>query len=796
MNRPRLSFLLAAVLGLSIAASVSAETVSLPPAADTHLRSDQPNLPQDKNQLLLVGDTAAATGALRAVLRFDLGASIPAGAKIRHASLRLAVDSVDAESADLAEVLHLHLLQESFSAADATWTKRAAAELWKQPGGSHAADAILASASANPAGVRPGQSVIFDSADLTAAVVAQRDGQLDLLAKLANEDAQRTIFRFGSSRTKARAPMLLVEFDHPDNVSGVVPTPGHPEHPLSPRYRLTVGDRPVEVRAERFDFDVGMLCLPPAGAAVEVELSDDFQNYTLKPARHGIAVERNGRKLRFTLQKPLKLVLHVDALPPLAIIATPLETVLPDRQDPRLLYFPPGVTTAGVIRPVSGQTIYLAPGALVKGRIEAKNVSGVSIRGRGILDITGHSDRGKKTHGILFENSRDITVEGIGVRAFHTWWQTLFLNSRDILVSHLNLFGVGVNTDGVDIDGVRDFVVSDCFIRAEDDGLGWHSLDAAANGERNTERAVARDLVIWNTGAGNGIRIGASMETQLWRDILVENVDILMHDGAGIYSDFSDWAWCEDLTFRNITIEKPSSPIVFKILKTHYSNSTGFLDERGHIERLVFENVVMNGGRISLAGHDETHRIDRVYFNDCINAGAPLKTLAGITVNAHVTDVRFNQIVPPRPEVPAGRYEAEHHESSTNVRPQITYADPALSGGKGRLLQATATGDHVEYAVENIPAGAYRLKLGVKTGPASGRFRLSIDGAPVGEERDLFAGSPADQLLDFGDIELGAPSLTRTIRLTVSGKNPASGGHRLDVDFIELVPLPDGAASR
>ncbi len=34
------------------------------------------------------------------------------------------------------------------------------------------------------------------------------------------------------------------------------------------------------------------------------------------------------------------------------------------------------------------------------------------------------------------------------------------------------IFGVGVNTDGVDIDGVRDFVVENSFIRAEDDGLG------------------------------------------------------------------------------------------------------------------------------------------------------------------------------------------------------------------------------------------------------------------------------------------------------------------------------------
>lgn len=51
----------------------------------------------------------------------------------------------------------------------------------------------------------------------------------------------------------------------------------------------------------------------------------------------------------------------------------------------------------------------------------------------------------------MFENCSHIIVEGIGVRSYHTWWQTLFLNSRDISVRQMNIFGVGVNTDGVDI---------------------------------------------------------------------------------------------------------------------------------------------------------------------------------------------------------------------------------------------------------------------------------------------------------------------------------------------------------
>ena len=609
--------------------------------------------------------------------------------------------------------------------------------------------------------------------------------------KVANENSTRGVFRFGSSRARARTPLLVVEYDLAHNPSGVIPIPGHPERPLSPRYRVSVGGRPVEVRAERFDFDVAMFDLPAHGAPVEIELPADAPPVTLKPARHGISVSREGRVLRFDLLTPAKLVLQAEGLVPLALLATPLETDVPSPDSPDVVYYPPGVTVAGVIRPRSGQTLYLAPGALVKGRIEAKGVSNVTIRGRGILETSGYSKREDKTHGILFEDARRIRIEGIGLRAHHTWWQTLFLKARDIEVAHMNLFGVGVNTDGIDIDGVRDFLVRDTFIRAEDDGLGWHALDAEANGEPGTERAYARDLVIWNTHAGNGIRLGASMEAQLWRDIVVERTDILMHAGSGIYSDYSDWALSEDVVFRDITIDRPKEPIVFKILKTHYSNNTGFLDARGHIERLVFEDVTMAGGRITLLGHGPGAGIDQVRFIRCTNGGRPLRSLADITVNAHVTDVRFDEPLPPRPATPAGRHEAEHLDSSTNTRPQLPFLDPLLSGGKGRALLATALGDHVEYTLENLPAGPHRLRLGVLRSPRSGKFRLSLNGIPLGAEHDLFAASPTAAVIDFGQVTLPLAE-THSVRLTVSGANAGGAAHRLDVDFIELTPVNTG----
>ncbi len=133
----------------------------------------------------------------------------------------------------------------------------------------------------------------------------------------------------------------------------------------------------------------------------------------------------------------------------------------------------------------------------------------------------------------------------------------------------------------------------------------------------------------------------------------------------------------------------------------------------------------MKGGRIILAGRAADHRIENVYFNGCVNAGTPVDGPEDVATNAHVTRVHFNQSVPAKPAVPAGRYEAESMESATNTKPQVTYADAEMSNGKGRLLKAGAAGDYVAYSLEVPTAGVYRVVVRVKRTAASGKFQLS-----------------------------------------------------------------------
>lgn len=420
----------------------------------------------------------------------------------------------------------------------------------------------------------------------------------------------------------------------------VVPVPAIPGVPQSSTLAVKVNGQEIPVNDEKyFDFQTAAFGLTGT-AAVEISVNGPLQNCAVLPSRYKITPVVEGQKITFAFSGPLKLVVQIDGQLPLALIATPPEQDVPQPSDPGVLYFAPGIHNAGIIRPQSGQTVYLAPGALVKGRIEAKDVHHVTVKGRGVLDSGRHSVRKEKTPGILFERCSEIKVEGIGLRG-GTWWQSLYLASRNIEVSHMNLFGKTVNTDGIDIDGVTNFTARDCFIRAEDDGFGWHAVDAKANGEIPTEETLAENCVIWNTGAGNGLRIGASMESPLFRNITFRNIDVLKHAGAAIRSDHSDWAWCKNIRFENFIDETPARTVEIVIAKTRYSNDNGYKDERGHFDGLHFVNLVSPGGAIVLRGADEEHLIENVTFENCSIGGAPLTNIQQITTNPFVRNVSF-----------------------------------------------------------------------------------------------------------------------------------------------------------
>lgn len=406
-------------------------------------------------------------------------------------------------------------------------------------------------------------------------------------------------------------------------------------------YRITVnGDKVFTAKEYCFGDSVYHTSQFTVEGETEIVITcaDSIEKFEIRPFHKNIEGVAKGNQLTFKVARPEMLMVTVNHLKPLCLFQTPPETDVPGPNDPDVVYFGKGVHEVGVLTPQSGQTIYLEQGAVVKGRVFADGVTNVTVKGRGIIDARGFTCKPEKICGFEFKNSNNITVEGIGLRTGE-WWQSLFLLCHDVDVSYMNLMSFGVNNDGIDIDGVTNFRASHCFIGCGDDGFGWHAVDAGANGEPPTQNCIGEECVILNTHAGNGLRVGASMETGLFKDITFRNITVLEHANFGIRSDHSDWAKCENITFENFFIEKPGNAINIKIEKTRYSNDTGYRDERGSISGLNFINVQTAGGQMVLYGFDENYAIRDVLFKNCRVNGQPLQK-EDVEVNEFVYDVK------------------------------------------------------------------------------------------------------------------------------------------------------------
>jgi hypothetical protein len=123
------------------------------------------------------------------------------------------------------------------------------------------------------------------------------------------------------------------------------------------------------------------------------------------------------------------------------------------------------------------------------------------------------------------------------------------------------------------------------------------------------------------------------------------------------------------------------------------------------------------------------------------------------------------------------------------------------SRGAGTVYAATsATGQFVTYVVPIAEPGRHALAVRVRQASDAGQFQVSVAdsaGGPwtdLGSVQDSYAGSGSGSG-SFVEVSLAAAHDFATagqkmFRFTVTGKNAASGGHRLFLDYIRATSLP------
>ncbi|GDY13532.1 hypothetical protein LBMAG53_24100 [Planctomycetota bacterium] len=231
------------------------------------------------------------------------------------------------------------------------------------------------------------------------------------------------------------------------------------------------------------------------------------------------------------------VVLSEGKKAPLFISIRPPEVAPLTRAGPAVVYFGPGIHRPGQITLTSGQTLYLAPGAVVHGGVVAEDAKEIRICGRGVLAGDSYA-KGTGPIPIKLLRCSGIIIEGVTLRGSQAW-TLLPSDCTDLTIERIAILnGRFMNDDGINPCNSRRIVIRDSMIRSDDDciamkGIAWllpeHRKPAQYRPEDRpaTEDITIERMVFWSDRA-RVILIGHESDTRRFADIRIRDCQVAM----------------------------------------------------------------------------------------------------------------------------------------------------------------------------------------------------------------------------------------------------------------------------
>ncbi len=339
---------------------------------------------------------------------------------------------------------------------------------------------------------------------------------------------------------------------------------------LALRAQTTIAPIPAEVSSDELTVTIDGKTSPVLHAAanyyllnftisgpVEVAITAKNPHFwdsgvEIQPMRLGIRPTRTGATIRFPLAGLAKLSIsrpgdHFGTSEMLFLFANAPDTSGITAATPGIRYFGPGVHR-GSINAKSGDTIYLADGAVVFGALNLWQVHNVKVRGTGTLIYDGpqrpDQDVGwmhkRDWHVIVMDRARDIDIQGITCIVRSRTWMIQMRLSRGIRFTNVKVIGgseANANQDGMDWLGGGDTLVQDSFIRAADDifamygnWFGYSKKVISIPGDLVSNIRIENSVL--STSISNVVRLGWPQKVFGSHNFVLQDSDII-HMGAG-----------------------------------------------------------------------------------------------------------------------------------------------------------------------------------------------------------------------------------------------------------------------
>ncbi len=406
-----------------------------------------------------------------------------------------------------------------------------------------------------------------------------------------------------------------------------------------------------------------------------------FTRVDIRPKSRDIAATVEDGTIRFELGRPCQLSIELDGdiKRPLFVFANPPEKKTPKPDDKRVRYFGPGqVYDAGEIVLKSNETLYIAGGAVVRGRVRAENAKNVRVRGYGILD---GSHRDYKTQSLKFSGCTNVELNGIVILNSYGW-TVVPLKCDNVKIENVKIVGWRDNDDGVDIVGCHNLAVVDSFLRTKDDCIAVKAspgyFEGGESGLRSVRNVAVANSVLWNAEWGNAMEIGFELQTDSVSGVIFKDCDIIHVERGGTFTIHNgDWATVENIRFEDIRVEDSRDKLIeFRIGLSIYSGDcpqeyhrqnpnrkrsplgqwmpvaddelSTYAAKRGRIRNVHFKNIEVTGAKSPvsfLIGYDnDEHSVQNVRIENLkINGQLVSSPEEGHFTIEHAKEIRFTR---------------------------------------------------------------------------------------------------------------------------------------------------------
>jgi len=382
---------------------------------------------------------------------------------------------------------------------------------------------------------------------------------------------------------------------------------------------------------------------------VRITSPRSLRNTVIRPQSAQVKmIVEDDHTLSLTLDRPCKISIEPDGKKgPLLLFANPLETDAPKQGDPNVVYFGPGVTKPEKISLKSGQTLYLAGGAVVKAEVLTDG-SNIRICGRGILDGSDWEWRkGPIGNLIAIRNSNDVEVNGITLRG-SSHWTIVPRNSRNVTIRNVKICNSRVqNDDGINPCNSQDVLITDCFIRSDDDCVALKGLDFSGSNS-NVERIRVENCILWCDRARIFL-LGHESRAEFMRGVTLRNLDIIHFTMTAFLLEPGEDMHLEDVTAEDIRIHGEGQrelirlrPVVNQYMRKKVP---------GFIRGVQFKNLTVDGKPgeylVQIEGADAEHNVHDVTFENVSILGEKLtQGSSRLKIGEHTKDIRFGEQTP------------------------------------------------------------------------------------------------------------------------------------------------------